>query len=60
MTVSPGVGPATWAAPPRAVARSVIDRGVKGWGSPWGMATLALGRFLQDQLGHKRGLGGRP
>src|SRR5215471_20966481 len=32
----------------------------EGLGFPWGMATLALGRFLQDQLGHKRGLGGRP
>ena len=27
---------------------------------PWGVATFASGRFLQDQFGHRSGLGGRP
>jgi transposase len=27
---------------------------------PWGMATFASGRFLQDRFGRKRGLGGCP
>jgi len=31
-----------------------------GGQDPWGVATFASGRFLQDQFGHRSGLGGRP
>jgi hypothetical protein len=37
---------------------------VTPWGLPgdipWGVATFASGRFLQDRFGHRSGLEGRP
>jgi hypothetical protein len=42
------------------IVRGLIPAGAGEGRVPGGMATFALGRFLQDRFGHKCGLGGCP